>query len=182
MSQERLLNDATKNEALSNPKSHADTTTKTDTIDKTFISPNTLTEKFISRNNILSNNLSSNLTNEPSEPITPSPTPKFTATIFPKKAKIQEGNSFQVEQKKSVVLTNVQKPTDITKDAVNHSLGKQQNPAEATKKLKFSGASNPFAKSGIDSDIRPKNPFAKTSGIQEKSSLLDSIKKMKTVS
>ncbi|XP_021757215.1 WD repeat and HMG-box DNA-binding protein 1-like [Chenopodium quinoa] len=178
--EERLLNDTTKNVVLSHTDSHADASTRTDTIDKTNITPKNLTEKFISRNNTLSSSLHSNSINEPSEPITPSPTPKFTAPLFPKKAKIQEGSSFMMEQKKTDGLTTVQKATNITKDV--DSLKKQENAEEATKKVRLSGASNPFAKSGNDSDVRPKNPFAKSSSIQEKSSLFDSIKKMKTVS
>ncbi|KAL2935394.1 WD repeat and HMG-box DNA-binding protein 1 [Bienertia sinuspersici] len=182
--EERLLNDTPKNVAVSHPKSHADASTKANTTN-TFTSPNNLAEKSISSNNTLSNNnFSPNLTNEPSEPITPSPTPKFTAPMFPKKAKIQEVSSIKMEkleQNKSSALNNVQKSIDTTKVAVNESLGKQENAAEAAKKARFSGASNPFAKSS-DSDVRPKNPFAKSSSGQEKSSLLDSIKKMKTLS
>ncbi|CAO2818425.1 unnamed protein product [Amaranthus hypochondriacus] len=154
--EERFLNDTTKNTAQSHPDSVPATFTKVDTIDKSFTSPNTLTDKSISRNNTLSNNLSSSLTNEPSEPITPSPTPKFTAPIFPKK-KVQ-GSNFHKEKTE---------PNKVV--AVNDSSMKQNDGTDLTKKVKFLGASNPFAKS------------AKLSTVPEKSSLLDSIKKMKTL-
>jgi len=164
---------------------HLGTSTRTDTVNKTFISPDTSINKSAIRNNVVNKNVSSNPSNEPSEPITPLPAPKLTAPLFPKKAKSQEGGNITHE---TTVLNrlsasdNVQGSMEPKKVAFADGAMKKEKVTESAEKVQFRGASNPFAKPLSDLDVRPKNPFAKSSNSQEKASLLDSIKKMKSLS
>ncbi|XP_074316480.1 protein ENHANCER OF LHP1 1 [Silene latifolia] len=172
--EERLLNEAAKSAALPHTNSYPDTSPWTaDTIKKNSISAKSPIEKSLSPNNVMSKSLNTNQSNEPTEPITPLPTHKFTAPMFPKKTKTIEGTKAREEMitPKMGDLDNAPKTTDTKKTAIGS--------------VQFPGSSNPFAKSKMDSDVRPKNPFAKSSNTKEACqtpSLLDSIKKMKPVS
>ncbi|KAL9243328.1 hypothetical protein vseg_017229 [Gypsophila vaccaria] len=171
--EERLLNEAAKSGAIPSTNSNHDEVPKTNMNNKTVFSTISQTGKSLSSNDVMSKISNTSQINELAEPITPIPTHKFTAPIFPKKAKLTEGNTVRKEmlEPKTGILDNVQKPYDAKKDAIG-SVAKQEQ---------FPGASNPFAKSKIPSDVRPKNPFAKSPDTKETTSLLDSIKKMKTV-
>ncbi|KAK9669066.1 hypothetical protein RND81_13G106900 [Saponaria officinalis] len=171
--EERLLNESAKSGTLPSTNSNPHKFPKTDAINKTLFSANGQMGKSPSTNDVMSKSRITSQSNEPAEPITPIPTHKFTAPIFPKKAKITEGSTVRKEitEPKTGTADDVQKPSDAKKDAIGSAA-----------KVQFSGAANPFAKSKITSDVRPKNPFAKSPDTKETTSLLDSIKKMKTVS
>ncbi|GAB4860926.1 Protein ENHANCER OF LHP1 1 [Ancistrocladus abbreviatus] len=111
------------------------------------------------------------------------PSPLLTSPLLRKKASSQDGSAVgkeKSEQNRTVISDNVLKTADNRKrDVMVQSTGKLNGVIDSNEG-QLPSSSNPLAKSSKGQDVRPTNPFAKSSSNQEKSSLLDSFKKIKT--
>ncbi|KAL8130298.1 hypothetical protein V2J09_019453 [Rumex salicifolius] len=169
--------------AIPFPNSNSKSITKTEPMIKALNPSSSLANNCTTQNNtaMSTNPLTSPDSSNQSDGNSPL-TPQFSALVFRKKTKVQENSSTEKNKPEPSVVgisEKVQMSIDKAGDTCANGTERLKSIADVHK-VQLTSSSNPFVKSSSEKDVRPSNPFAKPSNKIEKSSLLDSIKKMKS--